>query len=78
MCISTNRETLFRLNYMKDWLADNSNQWWLLLLLLFGLSAKSLIALEEHLAPPTTVVRFYVRKSHVVILTPEMAGTVGV
>ncbi len=59
------------------------------LLLLFRHSANSRNAQEEHLAtspslvtrlhlPHAIVVRLHVRKSNVVILTPETAGTVGV
>ncbi len=59
------------------------------LVLLFRHSAESLIAQEDRLAtspqlvtrlhlPHTIVVRLHVRKSNVVILTPETAATVGV
>ncbi len=58
-------------------------------LLLFMHSAESLNAQEERLdtspylvtrlhLPHAIVVRLHVRKSHVVILTPETVGTVGV
>ncbi len=62
----------------------------MLLLLLFGHSAKSSIAQSERLQatspllvtrlhlPLAIVVRLHVRKSNVVILTPETAVTVGV
>ncbi len=50
-----------------------------LLLLLFRHSAKSLNAQEERLATcQARVVRLHVRKSNVVILIPEPAGTVSV
>ncbi len=63
--------------------------WDRLLLLLFRHSAKSSIAQEERLAIlpylvtrlhllHAIVMRFHVHKINVVILTPEMAGTVGV
>ncbi len=60
----------------------------MLLLAVFRLSAKSLIAQEERLTaspklltrlhlPHAIEVRLYVRKINVVILTPETPGTVG-